>query len=508
MKIADKKALTQYKKRLAQIRAGGNITAFETKEQQIKRIEQAKKNFPFFVKSYFPHYADADTPFFHIDLANKVKKNKKARFLVRWGRGLAKSVVCDILIPLWLWINGENIYLVIVGNNLDKATILLSDVQAEFEANQLLIHDFDEQKLEGSWTNGDFTTKDNRFVAKALGMGQSPRGLRKGKKRPNLIVCDDLEDKDTSRNPKRQDDVVKWIERDLIPTMDGETRRYLHPNNDPWIRSIQNLLEIKHPSWKVHLVKAYNQETYKPVWKEKYPEHYYKEIEENDIGALAARAEYNHEKHVEGKLFTDKMIQWGKSPRLNQFNIIVGFWDVAFSGKNDYNAIKIWGLIERYFWLIGGFVKQCKMIEAIRFMYETNKLLPDTVTIHWLVENQFWNDPLRDALKIAEQEYGYALNLRIVERPRKNKYDRIVEGLMPYYQNNRIFYDKKLLANNDIQTGIQQLKGIEPGYKTHDDSPDADEQAINELSQYVRTMNFNPIVTTKKQIKEKSKNRF
>ncbi len=507
MKIADKQAYKNYKERLAQIRAGGNVLAFETKEQQQKRIAQAKKDFAFFVKSYFPHYADADTPYFHIDLAKKVKKNKKARFLVRWGRGLAKSVVCDTLIPLWLWINGEDIYVVIVGNNLDKATILLGDVQAEFEANQLLINDFGEQKLEGSWADGDFATKDNRFVAKALGMAQSPRGLRKGKKRPNFIVCDDLEDKDTSRNPKRQDDVVKWIERDLIPTMDGETRRYLHPNNDPWVRSIQNLLEANHPSWKVHLVKAYDQETYEPAWKEKYSNHYYKEVEE-DIGALAARAEYNHEKHTEGKLFTDKMIQWGKRPALNHFKMIVGFWDVAFSGKSDYNAVKVWGAKDTNFWLINGFVKQCKMIEAIRFMYEYNKLLPPTVTVHWQVESQFWNDPLRDALKLAEQEYGYALNLRLAERPRKNKYDRIVEGLMPYYQNNRVYYSDDLKANNDINVGIQQLKGVEPGYKTHDDSPDADEQAINELSHAVRQMAFKPRITSKQSIRNKSKNRF
>jgi hypothetical protein len=56
--------------------------------------------------------------------------------------------------------------------------------------------------------------------------------------------------------------------------------------------------------------------------------------------------------------------------------------------------------------------------------------------------------------------------------------------------------------------GIQQLKGIEPGYKTHDDSPDADEQAITKLSTYVRTDAFAARTRSKSSIREKSKNRF
>ena len=506
MKQQDKQALASYREKLGLIRSGNAINTNETKDEQKERIEKAKKDFAFFVKSYYPHYADAPTPDFHVRLAKRVKGDKKCRVLVRWGRGLAKSVVCDTLIPLWLWINGEKIYMVIVANNKDKADILLGDAQAEFEANPLLIHDFGNQKLDGSWTDGDFRTKDGRFMAKSLGMGQSPRGLRVGSQRPNLIVCDDLEDKDTSRNPKRQDEVVTWIERDLIPTMDGDTRRYLHPNNDPWPRSIQNELERNHPNWKVDLVKAYDPVTYVPAWTGKYDDNYYREVED-DLGVIAAKAEYNHEPHIEGKIFTDEMIQWAKPPRMDSFKIIVGFWDVAYSGKNDYNAVKVWGLHGRNFWQMKAFVKQCKMVEAIRFMYDYEEGLPPSVTVHWKVESQFWNDPMRDALQAVAKEKGRHLNIVVVDRPRVNKYDRML-SMHPYYQNGRIYYNEKERANNDMQQGIAQLKGIEPGYKTHDDSPDADEQAINQLSVYVRTEAFSPRITTTQTLRSFSKNRF
>jgi len=510
MQVQDKQAIERYREKLEMIRRGNAINPNETKAEQRERIERAKKDVRYFVATYFKHYADAESADFHVALANRVKKNPKSRELVRWGRGLAKSVWCDVIIPIWLWVNGEDVYMVIVGNNYDKAAILLSDTQAELEANPLLVHDFGEQKLNGSWTDGDFRSRDGRFIGKALGMGQSPRGLRVGSKRPNYIVPDDLEDKDTSKNPKRQDEVVEWILRDLIPTMDGPVRRYLHPNNDPWPRSIQNLLEKRNAKWHVDLVRAYNPITYAPAWHQKYPSTYYKEVEE-DIGSIAALAEYNHDPHVEGKVFTDDLIQWGKAPRIDHFQHIVGHWDVAFSGKNDYNAVKVWALYGRQFWHLKAFCKQCKMADAIRFMYDYEEELKQRsekpIIVHWKVEEQFWNDPVRQAIAEVEKEKGRPLNLVVKKRSTANKFDRILT-LHPYYQNGRPYYDEREKSSNDMQVGIAQLKGIEPGYRTHDDGPDADQQAMEELASFLQQDAFEPRVTSAAEIRKFSRNRF
>lgn len=483
MKLADKQAKERYLKKLRVIREGTAINPFETPEEKQEIISRLRKDPAFLSEFLFPHYSSAKPGWFHIRLAKFVLKHKRFRRLIRWGRGLAKSVWVVVFIPIFLWINDEFIYAVIVGNNKDKADDLSDDLKAEFESNQRLIHYFGNQVMPGHWESGDFRTKDGRLFCKALGMGQDCRGLRKGSIRPNYIASDDLEDKDTIKNPKRQDEVVEWIENALLKTMDGDIQRYLHPNNDPWPRSIQNQLEKRHPNWSVDLVEAYDEATYEPAWKEKYDGNYYRELEEED-GAISCRAEYNHKHFVEGKVFTDDLIQWGKRPRLDHFKHIVGFWDVAYSGNNDYNAVKAWGLHGFNFWCLKAFVRQCKMIEAIRFMYQYQAILPPSVLIHWRVEEQFWNDPLRDALKEAEREFKKPLNIVISPKPKVKKFDRLM-SMHPYYQNGRTYYDETEYSNNDMQTGINQLKGIEPGYRTHDDSPDADEQAISYLSQYV-----------------------
>jgi len=377
---AGKAAAERYREKLELLKSGDAANPFETKEEQRLRIELAKRDIKFMVSYYLPHYATSESADFQIRLAKRVARNTTCRELVRWGRGLAKSVWCDLIIPLWLWMRGETNFVVIVGNTYDKAVILLSDLQAELEANPRIIHDFGEQKFVGSWTDGLFQTKDGRLIGMALGMGQSPRGLRKKAIRPTLIIADDLEDKDTAKNPKRQDEVVAWIERDLVPTMDGPVRRYLHPNNNPMPRSIQNQLQKLHPDWHVDEVKAYDKQTYEPAWPQKYGKDYYRIIEQ-DIGILAAYAEYLHEPHIEGKIFTNDLIQWGEPPRINHFKLIAGHWDVAYSGKNDFNAVKVWGLHGINFWHLKAFCRQCKMEDAIRFMYFYESTLPESVRV-------------------------------------------------------------------------------------------------------------------------------
>lgn len=506
MKYQDKQALEAYQAKLKVIKSRTAINPYETPEEKEAIIKRAKADPAFFAEYFFPHYASSKCGRFHIRLAKAVKRNKVIRRLVRWGRGLAKSVWVNTLIPLWLWVNDESVFLLIIGNNGDKAATLLDDTKAEFEGNNLLQHYFGNQVQRGTWESGDWQTADGKFIGVSLGMGQSPLGLRKGAQRPNYISCDDLEDKETAKNPQRQDEIVHWIENDIIPTMDGDTRRYLHPNNDPNERSIQNQLEKLHPKWEVDLVEAYNEETFEAAWPEKYDKDYYRDVEE-DLGSINARAQYNHKKHKKGKIFTDELILWQRPPRLDSFQHIVGFWDVAYSGKNDYNAVKVWGLYEHKYWQLKAFVKQCKMIVALRFMYEYQKWLPKTVIVHWRVEKQFWTDPVEDAVKLAEKEYGYSLNIVVVDRPRANKYDRML-SMHPYYQNGKIIYNEKEQADNDMQIGINQLKGIEPGYRTHDDSPDADEQAVKILSEYDRQTAFDPRTTSRAEIRSRSGNTF
>lgn len=491
MNRRDKEAKERYLAQLEFIRSNHTVNGFESEEEQERNIRAAMNDVKYCAKRYFPHFATCETAPFQVEFAERVNAQPTIKAFAEWGRGLAKSVWCDVIIPFWLWLNDQAHYMVLIGQNEANACQLLDDLQAEFETNPQIIRDFGEQKLLGSWETGKWQTRGCKkyrlrgFIARALGFGQPVRGLRIGAQRPDLCVIDDIETEELLKNPKRQDTIAKWVERALLPIMDGPIRRLLYSNNKFAPRMVQTVLQERHPTWWVHHIKAYDKVTYIPAWRSKYSDTYYKELEE-EIGTLAAYAEYLQEPHIEGKIFTEEQIQWATMPRLNHFKIIVGHWDVAYAGTatSDYNAVRIWGLKDKDFWYITSFVKQCKMREAVAYMCQYQKLLPPGVIIHWRFESQFWNDEVERTIEEVSKAHGVTLNIMKVNTPKINKYNRMLT-MQPRYQNGRLWYNEKMKAHKDTQVGLSQLYGLEPGYNTHDDAPDADEQAVGFLEKHI-----------------------
>lgn len=482
-KQKDKEAVKRYEALIRKISESNIVNVLESKQAQALRIASAKGNFKTFTETYFKHYADSETPFFHIRIARKVRRNKKYKGWLKWARGHAKSVVSIVLLPLWLLINGDISFLLVVGQNQDKANILLGDLMAELEHNQLFIHDFGSQKVQGQWSDGFFVTKSG-FKAKAIGMGQDPRGIRVGADRPDYVVADDWETKETAKNPLRQDEYAEWFLRGVIPAMDNKNRRVLIAQNHWTPRMIFSKIVEENKSWDIDRLDGYNPVTHEPTWKEKYDRWFFKEVED-EIGTVRALAEYNNTPHVEGKLFLDEYIQWAPLPRLSTFDAFCGRWDVAYGGtpKSDTSAVRIWGLKDGKKYLIDCFVKPAKLKTALQWIAMFQKNLPNGVAIQIGFESQFWNEEVYRNIKEVEDEHKIILNLTKIDRRTGNKYDHMMT-MLPQYQNGRVYYNDKLKSHNDTQTGLYQLKGLEPGYKTKDDAPDADVYAFDHLDRF------------------------
>lgn len=490
----DKALIEAYKRKLELLRTVPGFDPSETPAGKRARIEHALANPIRFAETYLPHYCTSTSAPFHGRFANRVLRDKQIRIVQRWARAHAKSVWSDVIIPLWLWARGEPMYLVIIGSSFDRAKVLLSDVQAEFEANSRLIADFGDQQMNGTWEDGRFITKGG-FIGQALGMGQSVRGLRHRHLRPTMIVVDDCETRELVKNEKRQWEMVRWIEQDVLGTMDGKCQRLIIANNRFASEMIQTKLLERHPSWHCDEVKAYDKVTYAPAWPSKYTAQYWRDLEREN-GTLATYAEFLNEPHVEGTIFTDDLFNVAAPPRIDHFVKLVGHWDVAYSGTktSDYNAVRVWGLDkEGKFWLLACFVKQSKMRAAVDWMIQYDQQLPAGVMVHWQYESQFWNAELERTISDANEAVGYDLRIKKAEMNKAAKYDRIL-SMHGYYQNGRVWFSEKLTAYADHQVGLAQLRGIEPGYNGHDDAPDADERAISQLSLEHRTRKYQPTI--------------
>lgn len=494
----DKQALERYRKLVQRISEQTTVDVFETETEKRQRIARLKNDYDAFVKYYFEKtYAMCDNAPFHIKLAKKVRRDRYIKLLLGWARGLAKSTHCDVLLPLWLWCNGDLKVMLLIGQTQEKANKLLGDLQAEFEGNQRLINDYGPQLGTGSWQDGNFATA-NDCAFFALGVGQSPRGIRYHQFRPDYIICDDLDTKQVCRNPKRVREYANWICEDLIPCMDERGGRFIDVNNVFAKHTILTELRDTRSGFEYWQQDATDTD-FNPAWAAKYTKEFYMKLAA-DIGMLSFQAEFNNKPYVEGTIFKNEMIQWAEIPHLNHFDHIVAFWDVAYSDSKtaDFNAIKVWGLKGSNFYLIKAFVRQCKMYDAIRWMFDYNDSLPSTVHVNFYFESQFWNDALRMVYEQVQAERGKSIPLIRSERSKANKFDRIV-SMLPFYEQGRIFYNINEKVNNDVQVGIAQLMAIEEGSKEHDDSPDADKEAIDKLSRHIQFMKFEPRFGARKQ---------
>lgn len=481
----------------------------EPEAKKKERIKRALKDYNFFVQTYFPIYASSDCAYFHLDAANAIIKDPNCMAVLEWPREHAKSVHANVLIPMWLIAHNELTGMILMGKNGDDACNLLSDIQAQLQFNQLFAHDYGEQYNMGSWEEGDFNTRSGiRFLA--LGRDQSPRGARKNEKRPNYAVVDDVDDDEIVHNQKRVKNIVERILGALFFALSIKGARLVIAGNRIHAQSVLAHLvgDIKPGApkrkgiyhSKVYATevrkgaKAYIEDGGKPAWKERYSlEELKRKIQK--AGVLLSRREFYHENVVEGDIFKDDYMHFRKLPKPQDYTILIGYFDPSFENKptSDYKAIRVWGLYKDEFHCRKSFVRKTELVSAFLWMAVYQSGMPKGVGILWYVEKQFFNRPVRDAIVEAERISGVRLHVITDQRDKENKYVRIVK-MEPRYTMGKVAYDIEEMHDPDMIEGNNQLKGIGPGYKSPDDSPDADEGAWHYLSQHLPNHNFTPII--------------
>ena len=153
-------ATKRWKEWCDNVQAQTTVNRAESEADKQARIKRARADYAFFVNYYFPHYTDdpatgkhTESAPFHIEAANKIRKNRNLKAAFKWARGHAKSTHMDIMIPMWLKcqkVRDINV-MVLVGKSQENANTLLADLQAELQYNQRYINDFGVQYNSGSW---------------------------------------------------------------------------------------------------------------------------------------------------------------------------------------------------------------------------------------------------------------------------------------------------------------------------------------------------------------------
>ncbi|QTV06048.1 hypothetical protein [Faecalibacter bovis] len=517
------KLIKQYEEHCRKIEQSATININETPKEKIKRMRGLERDYVDWFEYYFQMYAKSKCAWFHKRMANKIIENPECNLLGEIYRSGAKSVHLDMGIPLYLYLVKKDLFfLLLIGETVDKAKKLISDIQAQLQHNSRLINDYGKRFKYGDWAEGDFSTVDGvRFVSR--GFRQSVRGLREGAQRPDYIVVDDVDTKKLCNNEKLSRRAYEWVWEDLRGTFDegAKRKRFVVANNNFHKNTIINQLKgefnrineraketgrkIKHFVISVAAVKSLV--TFEPNWPEKTSAEYWKEKYDSTPYRSFMR-EYMHKHIQDGTIFKPEHIQYKKRLRFDQYDALCFYGDLSYKDAGDYKGMGLVGRIGKEYHLIFCFLRQSTrkaVAEWVYDLYEKHNL--GKYNIKYLIEGLFAMDEFVNDFDLVGEERGFYIPVVADKKSKINKYDRI-ESMAGFFERLNVYFNEEFKGNNDFATMEDQLYAFEKGSTANDDGPDFLQSGMAEVNKASFVAKFKPRTKSRKEIQANKKNRF
>lgn len=195
-----------------------------TANQQLRQKVTAESHLWFF-HTYFSHYVEYAPADFHKDMFRLTESPDITNLVIVAFRGSGKSTIMNTSYPIWSIIGHKKKFILIVGQTMDQAKQHIKNLKSELETNELLKADFGrfEEPNEEWRANSIYIPKYDAQIT-AVSVDQSIRGVRHKAYRPDLIICDDIEDTNSVRSQDGRNKLFKWVTSDLIPAGNKNTQ--------------------------------------------------------------------------------------------------------------------------------------------------------------------------------------------------------------------------------------------------------------------------------------------
>lgn len=147
--------------------------------------------------------------------------SKKPKIAIAAPRRHAKSTACTLTYLLACLVFRERSYALLISDTVGQACQFLADVKKELMDNDPLRALFKiKEFIKDSEDNVIVLCEDGHmFRIAAKGSEQKLRGLKWNNKRPDLVICDDLENDEIVMNPDRREKFKRWFYGALVPCM-------------------------------------------------------------------------------------------------------------------------------------------------------------------------------------------------------------------------------------------------------------------------------------------------
>ncbi|HQO23568.1 MAG TPA: hypothetical protein PLM72_10845 [Spirochaetota bacterium] len=500
------KARKLLKKELAEIRLAIShrlrceVTPFEndTPEKQQKRIARAKKDQNYFNTTYLPHYFTSKGCELH-DTINEILKQIGIAAAVGAPRNFAKSTtIFGNIIKQAAF--GERHYILMFSCIRELAEIFIEYMKIEFEMNERIIHDFGDLRSSEGWRNNRIILKTDCCIQ---AMGPNGRGFRYKNYRPDLIICDDLENDEQVQSKKRTKKLINWILEVVIPAMDdlGENGTFLIVGNVISKKSVlsQLLTGEDYTSWIRHKFAAIKKDG-TALWNEKFPLEKLQRIALK-IGQPAFQKEMMNNP---GDGETDIPREWVKYYKKEDLNlahyVVMNANDAAATDKESSNfkaSITVGkNIIDGKLRVIEAYIKKVSPEEFAKYIYGVRaKYKPTKVGFETQGNQTIWTNFLNMCAQMWHKTTLPLLGLSNTT----HKLSRIYNRVAPLMQLGILEFCK---GDSDQDILVEQILALFDD-DVDDDGPDALEMVLRMLDDVVGRFTWERVDETEKEPRKK-----
>jgi predicted phage terminase large subunit-like protein len=332
-------------------------------------------------------------------------------------------------------------------------------------------------------------------------LSQDPAGLRKGANRPDYIVCDDLDTLQKCNNQRIIRESVEWITSILMGCFSTSTdskERFILANNRIHAKSILAgfIAEMqKDKNFKHYKVNALDNKG-NPTW-HRYTKEYWSEKARN-TPYRAFQRNYMNNPIQDGKLFSEKWVNYKPILSLSRYEAIVGYWDFSYVKQGDYKAFVLVGKVpnQKEYHILKTFCRQCEGTQAANWFYDLDKkLTAKGISATYYIEgNASQEQVYRPIFDEVGKNRKFYVPLVFDNRVKGNKFTRVESTLTSPFSNSEIYFASYLEHDADTVEAVGQLLAFEQGSNAHDDFPDCLEGAMFKLMRSTSSNDFEPII--------------
>lgn len=198
----------------------------EIKRKRSVRRALGENSHCWFFTIYLSHYLKYPFAPFHHEMFRLTEDVALRLGILVAFRGSGKSTLMTLSYPIWAVVGAQQKkFVLLLSQTQHQAKLHLTNIKRELEDNELLKADIGPfEELSDEWGSNSIVISNFGARITCASAEQSIRGVRHGEYRPDLVICDDVEDLSSVKTRERRDKTSQWLTGEVLPAGDQNTK--------------------------------------------------------------------------------------------------------------------------------------------------------------------------------------------------------------------------------------------------------------------------------------------